>query len=98
MKSLVESCKRSKTLVKLKKMAKEIQESRSMQKLKGLSKEVHQTMDKCFIQTSSFVPLLSDALESHTFDKSLETNFLPLKQIFSLLFKRMQFNSRYLWS
>jgi hypothetical protein len=94
MKDLVESCKRSKALVKLKTLARDIRGSKGVQKLKELSKE---TLDKCFIRSSiasPFVPLLS-APET---ERSLQTDFLPLKQIFSLLLKRMQFNSRCLWA
>jgi hypothetical protein len=102
MKDLVQSCKRSKALVKLRTLARDIRESRSVQKIKELSKEY--SLDKCcFIRTSSiasppFVPLLSDFGLDHSSKRSLANDFPPLKQLFSLLFKRMQFSSRYsLW-
>lgn len=104
MKDLVLSCKRSKTLMKLRTLARNVRGSRSVQKIKELSKELRRgvdySLDKfCFIRTSSiaspFVPLLSDPASDHSIEKSLATDFAPFKQILYLLLKRMQLRSRY---
>lgn len=90
--------------MKLKTLTKDIGESRkNVQKVKELSKEFHEKLEKYFFRTlsiaSPFVPLLSDPTTiDHSLERSLETNFLPFKQIFYLFFKRMQFNSRCLWA